>query len=178
MKVINKMKLYVLLYLFLLLSGCASVDLGDKFQSLTSTPKDKATLYIYRPKTYFNWAGWPNIYIDNQQKAPLANNSYFISYVMPGEHKIKAEGSTWGTNWYPGPMERKFNFSAGSSYYLRVRPFRTDSPEYQKLINELITIDPIFLTLGWPRSITVIEMVKEDIGKVEIQETHQLKSIN
>lgn len=96
---------------------------------------------------------------------------------MPGEHIIKAEGSTWGTNWYPGPMERKFTFSAGLSYYLRIRPFRTDSPEFQKLIPELMTISPVFLPLSWPGSITLIEMVKEDIGKIEIQETHQLESI-
>jgi hypothetical protein len=174
------MKLYILIYLFVVLSGCATIELGDKFQSLKSTPKDKATLYIYRPKTYFNWAGWPDVYIDNKKIAPLVNNSYFISYVMPGEHKIKAKGSTWGTNWYPGPMERNFTFSAGLSYYLRIRPFRTDSPEFQNLIPTLMasrTISPVILPLSWPSSITLIEMVKEDIGKIEIQETHQLKSI-
>jgi len=174
------MKLCILLYLFVVLSGCATIELGDKFQSLKSTPKDNATLYIYRPKTYFNRAGWPDIYIDNKKIAPLVNNSYIISYVMPGEHKIKAEGSTWGTNWYPGPMERKFTFGAGLSYYLRIRPFRTDSPEFQNLIPALMasrTISPVILPLSWPGSITLIEMVKEDIGKIEIRETHQLKSI-
>jgi len=174
------MKLCALIYLFFVLSGCATIELGDKFQSLKSTPKDKATLYIYRPKTDFNWAGWPDVYIDNKQKTPLVNNSYFIAYVMPGEHKIKAEGSTWGTNWYPGPIERKFTFSAGSSYYLKIRPFRTDSPEFQNLIPALMAsraISPVILPLSWPSSITLIEMVKVDIGKIEIQATHQLKSI-
>jgi len=49
-------------------SSCASVETGKKFKSIAYEDKDKAILYIYRPKTDFNWAGWPNIFIDDQKK--------------------------------------------------------------------------------------------------------------
>ena len=180
------MKLYILLFIYFLFSGCTTVETGTKFELLAGEPKDKATLYIYRPKTNFNWGGYPNIYIDNEQKASLANNSYFIAYVMPGEHIIKAEGSTWGTNWYPGPVERKFNFNADSSYYLRVRPIQTGSTKVQNTLTESALTNAIIGAAiesaisnlpNWPTSITLMEMVEIGIGKVEIQETYQIKQL-
>ena len=99
------MKLLNLIILILLISGCATVETSNKFQPLASVPEDKATLYIYRPDTHFNWGGWPEIYIDDQLSTSLLNNSHIICHVMPGVHTIRAEGSTWGTNWYPDPVE-------------------------------------------------------------------------
>lgn len=178
------MKLLKLLLITLFVSGCATVDTGNKFQPLAYTPTDKATLYIYRPETYFNWAGWPNMYIDNQLKTSLLNNSHFISYLIPGEHIIKAEGSTWGTNWYPGPVERKFTFNAGSSYYLRVKPVQTGSTDVQNTLTDSALTNAILGAAivtavgnlpGWPTSITLMEMVEADTGKTEIQETYQIE---
>jgi len=181
------MKLLILLFLTLYISSCATVETGNKYQPLDYTPKDKATLYIYRPETNFNWGGWPNLYIDNQLKSSLLDNSHFICYVMPGEHIIKAEGSTWGTNWYPGPVERNFSFSAGTSYYLRVKPIQTGSTEVQNTLTESALTNAILGAAiqsaignlpGWPTAITLMEMVDVDIGMIEIQETYQLEESN
>ena len=178
------MKLYKLLFISLLFSGCATVETGDKFHALDHEPTDKATLYIYRPETNFNWGGWPDIYIDNKQETSLLNNSYFIAYLLPGEHIVKAEGSTWGTNWYPGPVERKFTFSAGTSYYLRVYPVQIGSTQVQNTLTESAMTNAVLGAAivsavgnlpNWPTAITLMEMVEADTGKVEIQETCQLK---
>ncbi len=178
------MKLYKLLFISLLFSGCATVETGDKFHALDHEPTDKATLYIYRPETNFNWGGWPDIYIDNKQETSLLNNSYFIAYLLPGEHIVKAEGSTWGTNWYPGPVERKFTFSAGTSYYLRVYPVQIGSTQVQNTLTESAMTNAVLGAAivsavgnlpNWPTAITLMEMVETDTGKIEIQETCQLK---
>jgi len=127
------------------------------------------------------------LYIDNQLKSSLLDNSHFICYVMPGEHIIKAEGSTWGTNWYPGPVERNFSFSAGTSYYLRVKPIQTGSTEVQNTLTESALTNAILGAAiqsaignlpGWPTAITLMEMVDVDIGMIEIQETYQLEESN
>lgn len=55
---------------------------------------------------------------------------------MPGEHRIKVEGSTWGTNWHPGPVELESTFSAGDSYYLRITPVQTGSTDVQNTLTE------------------------------------------
>jgi hypothetical protein len=130
------MKLVYLIILILLISSCATVETGNKFQPLASIPEDKATIYIYRPETCFNRGGWPEIYINNQLQTSLLNNSHIICHVMPGENRIKAEGSTWGTNWYPGPVELEYTFSAGDSYYLRITPVQTGSTDVQNTLTE------------------------------------------
>lgn len=176
----------ILMFVSLFIAGCATVERGDKFQPLGYIPKDKATLYIYRPKTFFNWGGWPDIYIDNELKTSLINNSHFICHLKPGEHLIKAEGSTWGTNWYPGPVERKFTFNAGNSYYLRITPIQTGSTKVENTLTQSALINTMLAAAResqglylprWPISITLMEVVEEKTGSIEIHETHQLKQL-
>ena len=114
----------------------------------------------------------------------MVNNSYFVTTVMPGEHTVKAEGSTWGTNWYPGPVERNFTFSAGSSYYIRIKPVQTGSTKVQNKLTKSTVANSIlgaaltaaiFNLPNWQTSITLMEMVETDIGEIEIRKTKQLK---
>jgi len=99
---------------------------------------------------------------------------------------VKAEGSTWGTNWYPGPVERKFSFIAGSNYYLRIRPVQIGSIKVQDLLTESALTNvalgaaiesalkvPLSSLPKWPTSITLIEAVEPDIGSIEIKETYE-----
>ena len=181
------MKFSFQIILILLISSCATVETGNKFQPLASIPEDKATIYIYRPDTYFNWGGWPEIYINSQLQTSLLNNSHIICHVMPGEHRIKAEGSTWGTNWYPGPVELEYTFSAGVSYYLRITPVQTGSTDVQNTLTESAMTNAVLGAAiqlavgnlpGWPTAITLMEMVDADTGMIEIQDTYRLVESN
>lgn len=175
--------LFNLLFMSLLISGCTTVDTGEKFKPLEYEPEDKATLYIYRPEANFNWGGWAEIFIDDQLKTSLLNNSYLIVYLEPGEHTVKAEGTTWGTNWYPGPVEREFSFRAGTSYYLRIRPVQIGSTHVQNTLTESALTNAVLgaaitSAVGnlpkWPTAITLMEMMDPEVGRVEIQETQEL----
>jgi len=180
------MKILIRAFSFILLTCSTVAHSENEFQPAQSH-EGEATIYIYRPDTYFNSAGWPNIYIDNQLKSSLDNNSYFSHQSTPGDHVIKAEGSTWGTNWYPNPVERTLKLEAGTLFFIRVRPIQTGTTAVQNGLTESAATNAILgaaiqsaignLSNVWPTAITLIEFVDEDTGILEIQEIHDLKEI-
>ena len=113
-----------ILIVALLLSACASLGpaSGPRFIPLDSSASDKATLYIYRPDVEFNRAGSPEIFLNNEKKALLRSGGYMGFILSPGDYEIKAEGSTWGTNWWPRPAMRTLEVEAGKEYYVHVEP--------------------------------------------------------
>jgi hypothetical protein len=108
--------------ILLLMVGCAVAAEDVPFTPLTPLPADKATVYIYRPDAEFNSAGYPRIFINGEKKFDLENGHYGALTLPPGEYEIKAQGSRWGTNWWPGPTTRTITIKAGHEYYVRVIP--------------------------------------------------------
>jgi hypothetical protein len=109
--------------LTVVLTGCATAPkTGPLFSPATGITSDKATLYIYRPEREFNYAGWPLVTVNNEEGVPLMNNGYFVTAVESGDVLIKADGSNFGTNWWPGPAMRSINVEAGKVYYVRLVP--------------------------------------------------------
>jgi hypothetical protein len=108
-------------FLVLLAVGWLAMAAGPPLAPVTPAA-DKATLYIYRPSAEFNWAGYPEIYVNGEKKFRLQNGRYAVLTLPPGEYELKAEGSRWGTNWWPGPTVRTLTVKAGHEYYVRVIP--------------------------------------------------------
>jgi hypothetical protein len=121
---------YKLLFLIpaLILSACSTPkSTSVLFQEVQTIPPDSAIVYFYRPKADFNWAGWAELFIDDEKKFPLVNNSYGYVFLDAGEYDIKFEGSTWGTNWWPGPALARLPVVAGREYYIRIEPLEPGS---------------------------------------------------
>jgi len=114
--------LLVIVISVLFLEGCATAS-GPKFTPLSKLPEDKATVYIYRPYVFFNSGGYPNIFVNGEKMFSLPISGFGVLTLLPGNYEIMAKGSTWGTNWYPGPVSEAFSFKAGLDYYLRVIPW-------------------------------------------------------
>jgi hypothetical protein len=104
------------------IAGCAAPIEGPQFQPIATPAADKATVYIYRPSREFNLAGYPEIFINGEKKFALLNNGYAVLQLVPGDYEIKAEGSRFGTNWWPRPTNRTIAVEAGREYYVRVVP--------------------------------------------------------
>lgn len=103
------------------LAGCATSAEGPPFQPMAAAA-DKATVYVYRPHNDFNFAGYPEIFINGEKKFALLDNGYAALSLPAGEYEIKAEGTRFGTNWWPRPTTRTLSVEAGREYYVRVIP--------------------------------------------------------
>lgn len=108
----------------ILLAGCVSFGSahGPQFQEADPPSSGHAVLYIYRPEKKFNSGGFPYIYLNDEKKLPMRMGGYMIFNLDPGRHEIKAVGSTWGTNWWPGPASRVIELEANQEYFVRVVP--------------------------------------------------------
>ena len=112
-----------LAFILLLIVGYAAAAEDAYFTPLTPLPAEKATVYIYRPAAEFNDAGYPHIFVNGEkQKFRLKNGRYAVLTLLPAEYEIKAQGSRFGTNWWPGPTTRTVTVEAGREYYVRVLP--------------------------------------------------------
>jgi hypothetical protein len=118
-----KTNFLLLLVLVSTLVGGCTVRTGSQFTPVISQPDDLATVYIYRPYRYFNSGGFPYIFVNGEKRFPLPMRGYRAVNLPLGEHEIKAEGSTLGTNWYPGVSTFSLQVEAGMEYYLRVTPW-------------------------------------------------------
>lgn len=115
------MLIRLVLILTLAMAGCAAPLEGPPFKPVAAAP-GKAIVYVYRPDRAFNLAGYPEIFINGEKKFPLLNNGYAALVLPPGEYEIKAEGTQFGTNWWPGPTTRTLSVEAGRDYYVRLIP--------------------------------------------------------
>src|ERR1043165_5382069 len=70
------------------LAGCASR--GEKFRP-EAVAGDQAAIYVYR--TGGGW-GSVRVVIDQQDAADLRSGEYIVRIVKPGEHLVRAEGSS------------------------------------------------------------------------------------
>ncbi len=81
------MKVGRTLYLFFLMSGCAS--LGAPFSKPQKAPKDKSLIYVYRVKKFAGSAGSPYVCLDKQVVGEIPNGGYFSFDAPPGAHELK-----------------------------------------------------------------------------------------
>ena len=114
---------FLIIFLFLI-SACASLGpaSGPAFKPTNINETNNAVLYVYRPDVEFNREGSPEIFLNGEKKALLRAGGYLSFIVPPGEYEIKAEGSTWGTNWWPRLASRTLSVEAGNEYYVRIVP--------------------------------------------------------
>ncbi|MEM7542916.1 MAG: DUF2846 domain-containing protein [Pseudomonadota bacterium] len=111
---------YLIFALVAALVGCGAS--GPAYKAAASSDNSLATIYIYRPKTLFNWGGSPGVFLDGNREFDLKMGGYGVLRVKPGKHVIIVKGRTLIDNWYPGPVTMELNLSAGSESYLRLRP--------------------------------------------------------
>lgn len=72
----------------LMLNGCAS--LGASYSPDTGAPKDKATVYVYRPSG-FGAAISYTVSVNGTEASSLPSGGYFVYYATPGENEFTAK---------------------------------------------------------------------------------------
>lgn len=122
-KISNLSLLFLTIITLLFLCGCSTVSTTDKaFEPISTVSADKSIVYIYRPSREFNSAGWVELFLNDEKKFGLIDNSYGYIILNEGEYNIRAEGSMWGTNWWPSPAGATLSIAAGQIYYIRIVP--------------------------------------------------------
>ena len=112
-----------LLIPILLLVACSTPRASKiYFSAVQSVPTDRAIVYFYRPNKTFNRDGWAELFINDEKKFPLTNNSYGHVVLAAGEYDIRFQGSQFGTNWWPVPAEGTIRVDAGQEYFIRIEP--------------------------------------------------------
>lgn len=106
-----KTKLFLAILGVALMTGCASVPMGDKTQdaklkTFADTPKDKAGLYIYRNETMGS-AVKMDVDVDGAPIGQTVSKTYLYKELAPGKHTVtsKAENtSTLEVDAKPGTL--------------------------------------------------------------------------
>ena len=93
----------------LLSAGCAS--LGPAYTPVSSAPKDKATVYVYRPSAMGGAAVSYTVAVNGADVSSLPSGGYFVYYAKPGENEFaaKTEAKTSVT----------VDAKAGETYYVK-----------------------------------------------------------
>ena len=93
----------------LLSAGCAT--LGSTYTPDNSAPKDKATVYVYRPSGFAGAAISYTVAANGVDVSSLPSGGYFVYYAKPGENEFsaKTEASTSVT----------VDAKAGQTYYVK-----------------------------------------------------------
>lgn len=111
------MSRYLLLFIALLLTGCASNPRGAAFSPAAATGKDLATVYVYRLHTP-PILRKPDIEINGKSVAALPTNSYTVVHLQPGSYDFK---TSWG--FMDGNMMntgKRLRLAANTTYYIEV----------------------------------------------------------
>ena len=147
------------------LAGCSAT--GPAFQEVAATPKDKATVYVYRPSSLVNSGNAPNLFVNGVDHGPLWNAGYIPLSVPPGEISVVLSGDKW--KWGLAPISTKARVEAGKSYYFRMGN-SVDFADYSgnKGSSSSTAVTPV---LG--RTIE-IQLVPVDYGRKEIADTKQV----
>ncbi len=92
-----------------LLSGCAT--LGTAYTPDNNAPKDKGTVYVYRPKAFAGGAISYTVSVNGNEVSSLPAGGYFVYYAAPGENEFsaKTEAKTSVT----------LDVKAGQTYYVQ-----------------------------------------------------------
>jgi uncharacterized protein YceK len=92
-----------------MLSGCAT--LGSAYTPDANAPKDKATVYVYRPSAFGGAAISYTVSVNGADVGSLPSGGYFVYYATPGETEFtaKTEARTSVT----------LDTKAGETYYVK-----------------------------------------------------------
>ena len=95
--------------LSLLSAGCAT--LGSAYTPDSNAPKDKATVYVYRPSGMGGAAVSYTVAVNGVDASSLPSGGYFVYYAKPGENEFsaKTEAKTSVT----------VDAKAGETYYVK-----------------------------------------------------------
>jgi len=72
-----------------LLSGCAT--LGPAYTPDANAPRDKGTVYVYRPKAFGGGAISYTVSANGTELSSLPAGGYFVYYATPGETEFSAK---------------------------------------------------------------------------------------
>lgn len=146
------------------LAGCSAT--GPAFKELTGVPKDKATIYVYRPTAFTNSGNAPNLFVNDVDHGPLWNAGYIPLSSPAGKLALvlKGEQMKWGLP----PIGISVSVEAGKTYYFRMGNFieladYSGNPDKGSRSSGIVS--PV---LG--RTIQ-IQQVPADYGRREIVET-------
>ena len=148
-----------------LLAGCSAT--GPAFQEAATTPKDKATVYVYRPSSLVNSGNAPNLFVNEVDHGPLWNAGYIPLSLPPGEISVVLKGDQW--KWGLPPISTKARIEAGKTYYFRMGNL-VDFAGYSGSSNQGSTSSSV-VTPVLGRTIE-IQQVPADYGRKEIAGTN------
>ena len=104
---------FFLVAILLVLSGCASVPMGDKTQDASlkqfAAKPDVAGLYIYRNES-MGGAVHMDVAVDGKPLGQTAAKTYFYTEVAPGKHTITSTAENTDT--------LELDAQAGKLYYI------------------------------------------------------------
>lgn len=147
-----------------LLAGCSAT--GPAFQDAGVAPKDKATVYVYRPSSLVNSGNAPNLFVNEVDHGPLWNAGYIPLSLPPGEISVVLKGDRW--KWGLPPISTKARIEAGKTYYFRMGNM-VDFADYSGSGDKSKSSSVVTPVLG--RSIE-IQQVPADYGRKEIADTN------
>lgn len=98
------------------LAGCSAT--GPAFQEVAIAPRDKSTVYVYRPSSLVNSGNAPNLFVNDVDYGPLWNAGYIPLVLPPGEISLVLKGDQW--KWGLPPIGTKARIEAGKTYYFRM----------------------------------------------------------
>jgi len=83
-------------YLFVFLCSAALTACSNTKTSAVFTPEHSSdtetVVYIYRPGKMANAMYSPDLYINNEYRAPIKNSSYYHFTLTPGQYSFRLEG--------------------------------------------------------------------------------------
>ncbi|HNV58913.1 MAG TPA: DUF2846 domain-containing protein [Rhodoferax sp.] len=155
---------FLLIAILATLAGCSAT--GPAFKELSGVPRDKATIYVYRPNAFTNSGNAPNLFVNDVDHGPLWNAGYIPLSTSPGKINLvlKGEKMKWGLE----PIGTSVQAEAGKTYYFRMGNYieRLDyagnpvkGPSTSKDVSPVLS-----------RTIQ-IQQVNTDFGRREIVET-------
>jgi hypothetical protein len=71
------------------LSGCAT--LGAAYTPDSNAPRDKGTVYVYRPKAFAGGGISYTVSVNGTEVSSLPSGGYFVYYATPGETEFSAK---------------------------------------------------------------------------------------
>lgn len=110
------MKYLSSLFAVILISGCASVEKGEKFKSVLITKEP--ILYIYRVKRVQLGGGAPQIRLNTAPVGKVDNGGFIAIKLFEGKNIISADKDIFDWNANCAPLE--INAEAGKTYFSQV----------------------------------------------------------
>ena len=113
--VMHRCAVMIFVGLIALLGGCSAT--GPAFTEQPEAPKDRATVYVYRPSAFVNSGNAPNLFVNDVDHGQLWNAGYIPLSLPAGRTRLLLQGSKF--KWGLDPIETTIVVEAGKTYYVR-----------------------------------------------------------